>query len=464
MLSTTINNNKRKNKNKNKYNLNKINREDEFNINKKIKISADEEKSTPQTKTISPLPPILLDSAINNNNNNNNNNIDSKIQSLTFKVDKDVEVYQVDSTFKFNHIKMVKSNTTSQFLRIDKAKEKDSFITKTNIKNSSKSIGNNNSFVWSAIHAFSFHHKLIIRPDDIWMAILNVFSIFFNNNLGKLRNKFVSFSGKKELTVATNYPIFDAPMDELIKLMTVEIKSNIKDPSISDWLIPSFTTTTKVDKVVYAASLMSTLKGFFDYKFSSRCGLPEVTLLGSVDDWVDIKNRFCRFKDYDCKTNQMNQWSELLNPVLDKFIETAQGNPDIKWWNSISRYNGVSGGPYITGWITCFCIYDITGKYVGDRKDESMVPPRGEEKELSGKWLTLKANQLIKGYVSTPVVLKDINGICYNSELYCGHITVDILDKNTLKPNLDWCLVINKTEIPSPTNNNRNNNTNNKNI
>src|SRR6478735_6423430 len=58
-----------------------------------------------------------------------------------------------------------------------------------------------NGFVWSAYHAYSNHHHLTIRPEDVWFAILTQLSFFINANAEQLRAFFVSHEGKKELEV-----------------------------------------------------------------------------------------------------------------------------------------------------------------------------------------------------------------------------------------------------------------------
>ena len=45
--------------------------------------------------------------------------------------------------------------------------------------------------------------------------------------------------------------------------MDEQIVENIKDPSIADWLIPKFTTTTESDRVVASISMMASLQCYF---------------------------------------------------------------------------------------------------------------------------------------------------------------------------------------------------------
>ena len=46
-------------------------------------------------------------------------------------------------------------------------------------------------------NAHESHLPIRIKPDDIWLIIVQAFSNHVNNNSEKLRNKFVNFEGKK---------------------------------------------------------------------------------------------------------------------------------------------------------------------------------------------------------------------------------------------------------------------------
>ena len=46
---------------------------------------------------------------------------------------------------------------------------------------------NENGFVQSAIAAYSDHHHLRIRPDDVWLAILTQLSAYINADAEELR-------------------------------------------------------------------------------------------------------------------------------------------------------------------------------------------------------------------------------------------------------------------------------------
>lgn len=296
------------------------------------------------------------------------------------------------------------------------------------------------AFVHAAAKAYNEHHNLVIRPDDIWLAIITQFSAYVNNYPEELRDKFVDFEGKKELVVKTNGSLRTVSYDALAMLMADQIAENIKDPSIRDWALPSFSTTVNSDKAVGAVALMATLQAYFDYKFSLMCGLPQVTLLGSTSDWEEVRKRAERLVEFDLKEGLLKKWNAMLLPVLDQFIKSSKGDADKDWWNKIVNHVGGGSGPtWLSGWITVFCVFNDSGKWVGDAHSCSSY--MGDS--WSSEWIYIDTNDIPSGYVRVPVTVDD-NGVEYKTTMYAGHLGVEFKDDNTIVPRLDWAIVVEK--------------------
>lgn len=75
-------------------------------------------------------------------------------------------------------------------------------------------------------------------------------------------------------------------------------------------------------------------------------------MLGEVDDWKSIRDRAGRLADYDT-----DFWLPHLLPVLDKLVESAEGNVDKDFWSRVIKSGGGSGGPYISGWVNALFPY-----------------------------------------------------------------------------------------------------------
>jgi hypothetical protein len=76
------------------------------------------------------------------------------------------------------------------------------------------------------------------------------------------------------------------------------------------------------------------------------CGIPEITLLGTAEDWLSIRRRAEAFAEFE-----LSHWTAQLIPVLDQIVKTVNGDVDREFWRSFYKAGGQSGGPYVSGWI-----------------------------------------------------------------------------------------------------------------
>jgi len=223
-----------------------------------------------------------------------------------------------------------------------------------------------NGFVDTIITAYSNHHALIIRPDDVWLAILTQFNFFVNGNAELLRSQFVSHEGKKRLTVYAVGTRYTVDFGHLAQEMTGLMRKNIVDPTLYEWILPNFTTTTVTDTTVGAVVMMSTLKAYFTYEFVLLCGIPRVTLEGEKSDWEKILARLGRLKEFGMHTTA---WYHLLVPVISRFVsafDDPNGQANIDFWQKVAHYEGGGSGPaWLSGWITAFCVFDGDGRWLG---------------------------------------------------------------------------------------------------
>jgi len=91
---------------------------------------------------------------------------------------------------------------------------------------------------------------------------------------------------------------------------------------------------------------MGAMQKFFSYYGVTLCGIPEITLLGTTEDWKSVRDRASALAEYD-----LEWWTRELLPILDQFIAASEGRVDADFWKSIYKVQGGSGGPYISGWI-----------------------------------------------------------------------------------------------------------------
>ncbi len=219
-----------------------------------------------------------------------------------------------------------------------------------------------NGFVRAAVEAYSFHHHLLIRPEDIWFAILTQLNIYINHHAEELRGKFVAHTGKKDLEVVrvgTRYTVDNGGMANQMGHL---LQKNVVDPDLRRWVMPAFTTTSKNDEIVASILMMGALQQYFTYHFRYCCGIPSVTLLGERADWNDILERLEKLKTFG---EEPAQWYRLLKPVLSRFVMTfdTPEAPEISdFWARMVNRRGGSGTDELSGWLTAFCLWTDKGK------------------------------------------------------------------------------------------------------
>ncbi|KAJ7488013.1 hypothetical protein FB451DRAFT_1025761 [Mycena latifolia] len=228
-------------------------------------------------------------------------------------------------------------------------------------------IPSQNGFVTTVIDAYRMGHALVIRPDDVWLAILSQFNFYINARAELLRANFVAHEGKRELVVYAVGTRYTVDFGALALQMGDLINKNVVDPALRNWIVPAFTTTTDTDRTASAVLAMATLKQYFSYKIMMfGCGIPRVTLEGERADWLDILGRLEKLKEYGLESIA---WYHLLHPVISCFISAfdAPASPQNVWfWDRVAHCESAgSGAEYISGWITAFCAFSKEGAWLG---------------------------------------------------------------------------------------------------
>ncbi|KAJ3340067.1 hypothetical protein HDU93_007409 [Gonapodya sp. JEL0774] len=284
------------------------------------------------------------------------------------------------------------------------------------------------------LQAYCKHHNLVIRPDDVWIAIVSQFARFAEANAEVLRSRFVNFEGKKNLTfVSSGTMQTPGLMAEAVDWFEAEIHKNVKDQDLRRWIIPHFSTTTQTDRIVGGMLLMTTVKSYFDYEMELLCGIPRITLEGERQDWEEVLLRASRLASYgsDCVA-----WQDMLVPILGHFVAAFDGTVDLEFWNRICDIHILgSGSDYLSGWITTFTVFDKHGKWQANCKT---IPDHIDEPTTP--WCVLSEENVTTGCPTCPIKVND-NGDEYNATLVVGLIGGTIEpDQTTLRPLVGWAV------------------------
>ena len=220
------------------------------------------------------------------------------------------------------------------------------------------------SLIKGIITAYKNHYPLTITPDMIWLLIAQGFSRFMEKHENLVRERFVNFSGKKDLKVErlkySPYSASKEVWDGIVQEFVQKIEENV-GKEVIDTLECNFSTTTQVAKVTSQVTIMSAMKNYFTYRLlMAGCGISNITLEGSLQDWEKIKSKL-EF----LSTKALKWWTKHLIPIIDKIIITKKYYSEknnlnqelIEFWKGMIRLKG-EGGMYdphmINGWIVKF--------------------------------------------------------------------------------------------------------------
>ena len=288
-----------------------------------------------------------------------------------------------------------------------------------------------NIFV-AAIHiAYEYHYPLVLTPDLIWMCIAQGFATHVNSNAEKLRHLFVEHEGKKTLKVRRDDFVKGSasnPWPEVFENFSSQINQHVGD-KIYGALTPSFTTTGPVERAAAQLVIMDSFKEYFQYRMRTRCGIPEITLQGTVEDWIELKEKAMALKDFE-----LSWWTDELAPVLHQFVEAASGRVDSKFWSSIYKIKYKSGGPYVSGWITTLF------PYIGKDNTKNQYMHLWFSGDGGNPFCGVTTDQFSPGFCSTPFIW-EFPGTEYAMQFYSGFMAVS-QDPNTLalRPEIGWAV------------------------
>lgn len=221
------------------------------------------------------------------------------------------------------------------------------------------------------LDAYRNHRPITISPDIIWILIVQGFCHHVKAHSEELRSFFVDFQGKKEISIKRlDINICTATSEDWMSIMPefVDKITQFTGKNIIDTLSPNFTTTDAVSLAVGQISIMFAMKDYFRYKaMVGGCGLPYVTIEGSIEDWEKILEKMNNLKKF-----KLEDWINKLTPIIEEIIETKKGNVNKEFWLRMIKYKDQTGSydtgdyedPQVDGWFTNFFPYGKNGQTI----------------------------------------------------------------------------------------------------
>ncbi|MEO8820346.1 MAG: DUF4419 domain-containing protein, partial [Ginsengibacter sp.] len=252
------------------------------------------------------------------------------------------------------------------------------------------------------------------------------FARHISNNAEEFRNDILNFKNKKDLTVIANDIQPGNPnsnWEELFPQFTRQI-TDYTGKELVKSLTADFSTTTPVTKIVSEITVMETVKAYFNYKvYIIGCGIPEITIDGTLKDWESIMDKTKFISRYHLKW-----WTSEIEPVIEQIIQAKKSHFDKKFWmNMVEVHIGKAcvSPTVINGWIIKFFPYSKEGKRTG-------LKPISET----------NINSLASEIIKVPFTLEDEKTHkSFKMEFWGGFIGLSQNKSNyTLKPEIGWAI------------------------
>ena len=78
---------------------------------------------------------------------------------------------------------------------------------------------------------------------------------------------------------------------------------------------------------------METVKSYFEFiTIMIVCGIPEITLEGTPQDWEKVLIKARGLKEY-----KLEWWISQLEPLLEEFVKASKGEVNKDFWRNMFK-------------------------------------------------------------------------------------------------------------------------------
>jgi len=220
------------------------------------------------------------------------------------------------------------------------------------------------SLLLRAVHlSFSAHLPLSLSPDVLWYAVVHEVAVHVGLNPDRYAEVFTDTPAHRQTITVTDHSLLgpDPDWSRSIRQVQEPLRERL-GAEVTDLFLPHFSTTTPDDISSALVALMSTVSPYYRFEWITLCGIPRIRLEGRADDWLLLAQQVRALESW---FEDLAPWFTALHPVLNTIAATAvaatTGDPvDTDFWNSLYKWQSLSGGDYISGWITAFFAHTQT--------------------------------------------------------------------------------------------------------
>ncbi|CAG8549744.1 2775_t:CDS:1 [Funneliformis caledonium] len=213
------------------------------------------------------------------------------------------------------------------------------------------------------IHAYTLHQHLRFSPDDVWLTIAQGVSNHIWINSERFRYLFVDHEGQEEVLIDARDIIghvngnFLGDWPKAIARLSDSTDQRVKKVGLKQLLECDFSTSTSASITASQIILLDSMKKYFTYGMRGGCGIPKVTLDGTLEDWLHLQEKVAKLRGLGLN---LDFWLDRLEPVVAQFVNTYKGNVDEDFWSMVIYQVPYGSGmptPCWDGWVCALFPY-----------------------------------------------------------------------------------------------------------
>lgn len=308
-------------------------------------------------------------------------------------------------------------------------------------------------FMFAALQAHLTGTCLLIRPDDIWLAIISQLSLYVQQQ-SPLANKLwkPNLSEQDRELVLPMETVGDPLLVANLRRFFAGLFLN--DEAVS-WITPNFTTSRSIDGML-ALMLMSPVakrhvarnrdSAPFDStryaKVRDACAIPRLYVAGEIDDWKLLAMRIEHILTYvgDDEQERLMRWSQQLLAIVNEFIQSfhLELGRGIFWDHLVSHifaaHDISSPAVLMQGWIKYLSPFDRLHQWI--LPDMAHAP--------------LDVQDVASAMADVPLWLEWGNKKRVAALLRGGHVSfgrAEVAEHPYIAPRLEYALIAETTDL-----------------
>ena len=284
------------------------------------------------------------------------------------------------------------------------------------------------------------HRPLVLSPDIIWMTIAQGVSTHINKEFKQLESKLFTAKKPKIIKVRNDSLDYGAKYWQQLIGSLSDSTRKYTQKDMYGFLAPRFSTTTQQIFTAYESNILYAYKKAFTYIGGAGCGIPYITITGTKEDWMLIREKLILLDNLG-----LDYWRKELEPVLDEFIAVFDNKRDPVFWKNMFKEYVDYGEHAVSGWIIKFFPYkEVLKNGVEDKETgEYRLEHDFEKNEIleGDKYLYSNLDMgSFPTYKSEAKIIYEnyFKGETTNMFLYSGIMAAKQYKDGSLKPWITW--------------------------